>query len=84
MRKLQKQNNPKASSRNAEVGTKKKMEESIMTSELFKKVAEMEKLAYADYTDAAERNGEESKRTQELKYRHLGILEVKRELMRSA
>ncbi len=55
-----------------------------MTSELFKKVAEMEKLAYADYTDAAERNGEESKRTQELKYRHLGILEVKRELMRSA
>lgn len=55
-----------------------------MTNELFKKVEEMEKKAYEDYTDAAERNGEESKRTQELKYRHLGILEVKRELIRNA
>lgn len=53
-----------------------------MTNELFKKVVEMEKLAYADYVDAAERNGEESKGTQELKFRHLGILEVKQELMR--
>ncbi len=53
-----------------------------MTNKLFEKVSEMEKQAYADYTDAAARHGEESKRTQELKYRHLGILEVKRELMR--
>lgn len=53
-------------------------------NELFEKVAEMEKQAYADYTDAAERHGEESKRVQELKYRHLGILKVKRELMRNA
>lgn len=55
-----------------------------MANELFKKVAEMEKLAYADYLDAEARHGEESKRTQELKYRHLGISEVKRELMRMA
>lgn len=54
-----------------------------MTSEL-KKVTELEKLAYADYVDAEERYGENSKRAQELKFRHLGILEVKRELMRNA
>lgn len=54
-----------------------------MTNEL-KKVAEMEKQAYADYTDAAARHGKDSKRVQELKFRHLGILEVKRELMRLA
>ncbi len=56
---------------------------STMINELFEKVSEMEKQAYADYTDAAARHGEESQRTQELKYRHLGILEVKRELMRT-
>lgn len=55
-----------------------------MTKELFKKVEEMERLAYADYLDAGARHGEENKRTQELKYRHLGIMEVKRELMRNA
>ena len=54
-----------------------------MTNEL-KKVAEMESQAYADYIDTATRYGEESKRAQELKYRHLGILEVKRELMKSS
>lgn len=53
-------------------------------NEIIKKISEMEKLAYADYLDAEARHGEEHKRTQELKYRHLGILEVKRELMRMA
>lgn len=48
-----------------------------------KKISEMEKMAYADYMDAAERHGEESQRAQELKFRHLGILEAKRELLRN-
>lgn len=55
-----------------------------MANELLEKVAKMEKQAYADYMDAVARHGEESKKTQELKYRHLGILEVKRELMKNA
>lgn len=50
---------------------------------LFKKVVEMEKQAYADYTNTAARLGEDDTKTQVLKYRHLGILEVKRELMRN-
>ena len=48
-----------------------------------KKVSEMEKQAYTDYTDAVARHGEYSARAQRLKYRHLGILEVKKELMRN-
>ncbi len=50
---------------------------------MLKKIAELEKMAYADYMDAAERLGEDDERTKALKYRHLGILEVKRELMRT-
>lgn len=48
------------------------------------KVSEMEKQAYTDYTEAVARHGEDSIRAQQLKYRHLGILEVKRELMRNS
>ena len=48
-----------------------------------KKVSEMEKLAYEDYRDAALRLGDDDVRTQRMKYRHMGILEVKKELMRN-
>lgn len=54
-----------------------------MINEIIRKISEMEKMAYADYTDAATRCGEDGKHTQELKYRHLGILEVKREILRN-
>ena len=53
-----------------------------MKMDELKKVSEMEKLAYEDYRDAVWRLGEDDVRTQRLKYRHIGILEVKRELMR--
>lgn len=53
-----------------------------MKKEIFVKIDEMEKQAHTDYMDAENRYGENDIKTTRLKWRHLGMLELKRELLR--